>query len=68
MRTLLHEKTSGRLGRYEDWWYLEIDETGVRQVMHKWDHVSVRSGSKSEGEKVVSVPPGRTVTITRSTS
>ena len=53
--TLIHEKTKGHLGQYEDWWHLQTSDNGDKIVVHSWSHTTVRNLTSNSGEKKYSL-------------
>jgi hypothetical protein len=52
---LVYSFAKGHLGKYEDWWYLVVNEDGTHNVEHKWDHASTNGGGSSVGEETYSL-------------
>jgi len=53
--TLIHEKTKGHLGQYEDWWHLQTSSSGETTVVHSWSHTTVRDLTSNSGKKKYSL-------------
>lgn len=53
---LIYQRTRGSLGENEDWWYLETDDDGARQVRHEWSYTNAyKAGPSNSGESRSSV-------------
>ena len=57
-KTRVYYHASGHLGQYEDWWWLVQEDDGSVFVDHEWDHVSVNSLAKNDGEIRYSLEDG----------
>lgn len=50
-RIQFHERIKGSLQETEDWWHLEIEDSGHRRVRHSWSHHDPYGNHKpNEGE------------------
>jgi hypothetical protein len=52
---IIGEQKNGAFGENADWWYLIIEDNGMKFVRHEWSHLDPAEGGVNEGSKKIAV-------------